>query len=58
MPFDPLIAATRFGTGLSPAIAPPQGSAAMIAALAGPDLIARTLPIPGLATADPPVAAF
>lgn len=58
MPFDPVIAATRFGTGLSPRIAAPVSAQAMIDLLAGPDLAARDWPIPGLAAAEPPVAAF
>lgn len=58
MSFDPVIAATRFGTGLSPRIAPPASAEAMLAALAGPDRAARAYPIPGLATAEPTVAAF
>lgn len=53
MPFDPLIAATRFGTGLSPVHAPPSDAAAMIARLAGPDDVAARLQIPGLATIQP-----
>jgi len=43
--FDPILAAVRFGTGLSPRIAPPGSVDAMVAALAGPDDMASALPI-------------
>ncbi|WP_261192819.1 DUF1800 family protein [Pseudoruegeria sp. SHC-113] len=43
--FDPETAAIRFGTGLSPTLAPPQSVAAMLAALQGPDVVAEALPI-------------
>ncbi|SMX33744.1 DUF1800 domain-containing protein [Octadecabacter ascidiaceicola] len=46
MPFDPTIAAIRFGMGLSPTIAPPVSVADMLARLAGPDTIAAEFPIP------------
>ena len=46
MPFDPTIAAIRFGMGLSPTIAPPSSAADMLARLAGPDTIAAEFPIP------------
>ncbi len=42
-------AAIRFGFGLSPHIAPPSGVAEMLNLLAGPDVIARQLPIAGFA---------
>lgn len=46
MPFDPTIAAIRFGMGLSPTIAPPVSVADMLVRLAGPDTIAAEIPIP------------
>ncbi len=46
MPFDPTLAAIRFGTGLSPLYAPPASVQDMIDRLAGPDDMARMLPIP------------
>ncbi len=46
MPFDPHRAAIRFGTGLSPVLEPPASVAAMLAALAGPDLALAALPGP------------
>lgn len=45
MPFDPELAEMRFGAGLSPAIAPPAGVAAMLDRLRGPDDIAARFPI-------------
>lgn len=45
MRFDPEIAAMRFGTGLSPVIAPPGDAAAMLALLRGPDDITARFPI-------------
>ena len=58
MPFDPHIAAIRFGTGLSPRVAPPESAQAMLAALTGPDLMARAYPIPGFDAAEPTVAQY
>lgn len=46
MPFDPITAAIRLGYGLSPAVAPPASTDAMLAALSGPDVMAARLPIP------------
>ncbi len=46
MPFDPDLAAIRFGTGLSPVIPPPATAGAMMRALLGPDEAAARLPIP------------
>ncbi|MCW1951906.1 MAG: DUF1800 domain-containing protein [Octadecabacter sp.] len=46
MPFDPTIAAIRFGIGLSPTIAAPSSVADMLARLTGPDTIAAEVPIP------------
>ncbi|WP_371416210.1 DUF1800 family protein [Rubellimicrobium sp. CFH 75288] len=51
MPFDPSIAAIRFGTGLGPRIVPPSSAAAMIDRLAGPDATAQALPIQPFAEA-------
>ena len=58
MPFDPTLAAIRFGTGLSANLPPPIGIAAMLAALTGPDLMAQAFPIPLSANAEPSIAAF
>ncbi len=46
MPFDPHLAAIRFGTGLSPAIPPPASAGEMMDALLGLDEAAARLPIP------------
>ncbi|MGR3492846.1 MAG: DUF1800 domain-containing protein [Shimia sp.] len=43
--FNPILAAKRFGCGLSPRIAPPASVPAMMAALRGPDLAARAFPM-------------
>ncbi|RYH01912.1 DUF1800 domain-containing protein [Salipiger sp. IMCC34102] len=51
--FDPIIAATRFGTGLSPRIALPASVEAMLSQLAGPDVAADALPIAGFQTMRP-----
>lgn len=53
MPFDPVIAAIRFGCGLSPAVPPPASAAAMLAGLRGPDLAATAWPAATFATANP-----
>ncbi len=58
MPFVPEIAAIRFGTGLSPVIAPPASAGDMIARLTGPDHIARDFPIPQFADATPTPGQF
>lgn len=58
MSFDPVIAATRFGTGLSPRLPPPASVTAMLAVLQGPDLAAPSFPIPGLADALPTIGTF
>src|SRR5688572_27112937 len=46
VPFDPTLAAIRFGTGLSPRIAPPASAAEMMERLRGPDVAAEAWPIP------------
>ena len=51
--FDPTRAALRFGTGLSPLLPPPASTAAMLAALLGPDEMAHRHPIPIFDTAQP-----
>jgi uncharacterized protein (DUF1800 family) len=58
LPFDPTLAAIRFGTGLSASLPPPESTAAMLAALTGPDLIAETYPIPLSANVSPSIAEF
>ena len=47
MIFDSETAAIRFGTGLSPQIAPPASANDMLARLAGPDVMAQRFPIDG-----------
>lgn len=46
MPFDPILAEIRFGTGLSPLTGPPQSVAAMLRALRGTDHVARRVRLP------------
>lgn len=45
MAFDPIIAETRFGCGLSPVMAPAQDAARMMERLRGPDVAAEQFPI-------------
>ena len=56
--FDPILAATRFGIGLSPVIAPPTSIDEMTELLAGPDRAARRIPIPGFDAIDPSMATW
>lgn len=56
MPFDPVRAAIRFGTGLSPLLPPPESVSAMLAPLSPRDEIARRLPIPPYGEARPSLA--
>lgn len=58
MPFDPTLAAIRFGTGLSATLPPPDDAAGMLARLTGPDAAALAYPIPGFETAQPRLADF
>lgn len=51
--FDPTLAAIRFGCGLSPRHSAPETLSAMMADLAGPDMAARTWPIPTFGAAHP-----
>lgn len=53
--FDPVIAAIRFGEGLSPRHAPPPDVAAMLAALTGPDRAAEAFPIAPFSQAYPSI---
>ncbi len=53
MPFDPILAAIRFGTGLSPVLPPPGSAKAMLAQLTGRDDVARQLPIAPFTEARP-----
>lgn len=46
VPFDPIIAETRFGMGLSPRVAPPASVDTMLAQLRGPDNAAARFAIP------------
>ena len=55
MSFDPTLAATRFGIGLSPVIEPIWDPAEMLARLAGADTIADRLPILGFDATSPSV---
>jgi len=45
LPFDPTLAAIRFGTGLSPTVAPPEWDGEIMERLRGPDTAARAWPI-------------
>lgn len=45
MVFDPIVAETRFGCGLSPVATPPSSVDAMLEGLLGPDAMARIFPI-------------
>ncbi|MFW2588569.1 DUF1800 domain-containing protein [Sagittula sp. SSi028] len=47
MAFDPTIADTRFGCGLSPRIAPPSSVDDMLDGVTGPDAMAAAFPIEG-----------
>lgn len=58
MPFDPIIAEIRFGTGLSPVARPPESVADMLDRLTGPDRAALAYPIPTYGEANPSDAAF
>jgi uncharacterized protein (DUF1800 family) len=58
MTFDPFIAATRFGTGLSPVHAPPASAADIMARLEGPDAMVAAIPIAPFATATPSPADY
>ncbi len=53
MTFDPYVSAIRFGTGLSPVIQMPVSVTDQLAMLAGPDLAARTWPIPDYDSVEP-----
>jgi len=53
MTFDPTLAAIRFGNGLSPDVAEPASVAQMLDLLAGPDVMAQTVPIARYDTATP-----
>ena len=56
MSFDPVLAAIRFGFGLSPDVPAPQSVEAMLAALRGADLAAAAHPIPLDDTVTPPLS--
>jgi hypothetical protein len=53
VPFDPTIAAIRFGMGLSPTIEPPASVGDMLTRLAGSDDIGAAIPIPTFSTVHP-----
>lgn len=58
MTFNPFIAATRFGTGLSPLHVPPTSVSDIMATLEGPDTMAQLIPIAPFATATPSPADY
>ncbi len=58
MPFDPTLAAIRFGMGLSPDIASPASVADMMVRLHGPDVAAALVPIPTYETVYPSQSDF
>jgi uncharacterized protein (DUF1800 family) len=53
VPFDPTLAAIRFGMGLSPTIAPPASADDMLTRLTGRDEIGSTIEIPTFSTVRP-----
>ncbi|MFQ6553950.1 DUF1800 domain-containing protein [Aestuariibius insulae] len=53
MPFTSHLASIRFGTGLSPRIAPPASPDEMVRLLTGPDRIGEAIPMPTFLTVDP-----
>ncbi|WP_056036058.1 DUF1800 family protein [Loktanella sp. 3ANDIMAR09] len=58
IPFDPTLAAFRFGVGLGPSAPGPASVQAMIASLSGPDHAADRYPIAGMNETDPSMAEF
>lgn len=56
--FEPEIADIRFGTGLSPSIAPPASVADMLSGLTGPDAMATRFPIESFDEFRPRITAF
>lgn len=58
MPYDPTLAEIRFGLGLSPNIAAPADSAAMLTGLLGPDSAAFAHPVPAYLAAHPSPGEF
>jgi hypothetical protein len=58
VPFDPTIAAIRFGMGLSPTIAPPASVDDMLTRLAGSDEIGQAISIPTFSIAQPSPEVF
>lgn len=56
MAYSPDLADRRFGTGLSPHAAPPDGVPAMLRRLTGPDVMAQRFPIPLTDAVTPTVA--
>lgn len=55
MPFDPILAQIRFGTGLSPHHAPPGSAREMLRRLRGQDRIARQIRIPPYSLVRPSI---
>ncbi|WP_127902473.1 DUF1800 domain-containing protein [Solirhodobacter olei] len=45
MSFSPTLAAIRFGSGLSPAIAPPKDATTLLGELSAPDAMAKAFPV-------------
>lgn len=58
MPFDPTLAAIRFGMGLSPTLASPTSVDEMLALLTGPDVAAGFAPIDLFSGVSPSPTAF
>ena len=58
MPFDPVLASARFGTGRSPALPDPESVDAMLDRLAGPDRAAADWPIGDYADIRPHLRDF
>ncbi len=58
MPFDPTLAATRFGIGLSPDLAAPTSVSDIMTQLRGPDHGAQAFEIPKFADVTPHVSTY
>lgn len=56
--FDPEIAEIRFGTGLSPKVAPPRSADQMLNRLVGPDTYGQAYPYPKFSQIEPSLATF
>lgn len=58
MPFDPTLAAIRFGTGLSPLYPLAASPSDLLRDLSGPDLMDQTIDLPSFDAIDPSLAAL